>query len=458
MAFKTSLVSFYIEKLDDVTHDPTKVTDFSDNPVPRSGAYVQPIVRKTFNIVKEAACDTLSGSFSKATGYLINVNNYLHTGCLTVDAENLIDRDIRTPEYLTLFTRFYWLTSSNTYQVCVEIEEFPGASISVSDRYETSRFLRNDHIEFFAKRLNQDLNLDKLIEFTPLLLRGELAFQRYEYTHSKRVVERDYEKCTVDVESEYQSIRIMESPTMGTTLVLNNCASVSENDAHQSTCFMSHLHDWPGKEVLIMGGGDGTVFSRILNTGVRHVTLVEIDREVLNRCGTHFTFLSIHPVLKDKHEGSRHRIIVDDIRNYLKNCLQSGKKFDYIINDLGRNVLPQRPITAQELDRNTYNVDNPWIANKDIVYMALDSLNPGGVYSTQVFNHSELSVVGSYDDFMHSGPFDVDIFKRQFHVSTKCDSVWYYHITVNMKHNLRAIRKTSYPEMQPGSTASDSTN
>lgn len=86
-------------------------------------------------------------------------------------------------------------------------------------------------------------------------------------------------------QSDYQRVEVLSTPAMGNVLVIDGVFMTSEKDEHYYHEMITHpaLTTAPrGKRVLIIGGGDGGTAKRVLqHPTVEHVTMVEIDRCVI---------------------------------------------------------------------------------------------------------------------------------------------------------------------------------
>jgi spermidine synthase len=85
--------------------------------------------------------------------------------------------------------------------------------------------------------------------------------------------------------SPFQRIEVAESYDHGRLLILDGCINVAERDEANYHEMIAHipalLHPDP-QRVLVIGGGDGgTVRELIRHPSIRHIDLVEIDREVV---------------------------------------------------------------------------------------------------------------------------------------------------------------------------------
>ncbi len=84
--------------------------------------------------------------------------------------------------------------------------------------------------------------------------------------------------------SKFQKIQVLESENWGRVLTLDENIQTTERDEFIYHEMISHvplfLHPNP-KNVLIIGGGDGGVLREVLKHKIKKVTLVEIDKDVI---------------------------------------------------------------------------------------------------------------------------------------------------------------------------------
>uniref|UniRef100_A0A7C5RUK1 Polyamine aminopropyltransferase n=1 Tax=Thermomicrobium roseum TaxID=500 RepID=A0A7C5RUK1_THERO len=90
--------------------------------------------------------------------------------------------------------------------------------------------------------------------------------------------------------SPYQEIAIIETVLFGRALVLNNVLQTAERDEfcyHEMLVHPAMIAHPNPRRVLIIGGGDGGALRRVLQHPVEHVTMVEIDEQVVEACRAH---------------------------------------------------------------------------------------------------------------------------------------------------------------------------
>ncbi|PIK44254.1 putative spermine synthase-like [Apostichopus japonicus] len=70
----------------------------------------------------------------------------------------------------------------------------------------------------------------------------------------------------------------MHSTQYGNVLILDSDINIAESDlAYTLTITGSGREDYQGKEVLILGGGDGGILHELLQKSPRFLTMVEIS-------------------------------------------------------------------------------------------------------------------------------------------------------------------------------------
>ncbi|ELW47942.1 Spermine synthase [Tupaia chinensis] len=204
----------------------------------------------------------------------------------------------------------------------------------------------------------------------PPVLRGG-AVDRYWPTADGRLVEYDIDKVVYDEDSPYQNIKILHSKQFGNILILSGDVNLAESDLAYTQAIMgSGKEDYAGKEVLILGGGDGGVLHEIVKLKPKMVTMVEIDHMVIQACKRHMR-QTCGDVL-DHLQGDGYQVLVEDCIPVLKRYAREGKEFDYVINDLTAVPISTCP---QE--------DSTWEFLRLILDLSMKVLKPDGKYFTQ---------------------------------------------------------------------------
>ena len=127
----------------------------------------------------------------------------------------------------------------------------------------------------------------------------------------------------------YQTICISESSVYGRKLFLDGIVQSSEGDEfvyHEALVQPAALAVGAPRDVLVMGGGEGATIREVLRWDtVEHVTMVDIDAEVIAACRE----------LLPNHQGSfddpRVELIIGDAVEFLAT---TERRFDVVISDM----------------------------------------------------------------------------------------------------------------------------
>ncbi|MQF64744.1 spermidine synthase [SAR202 cluster bacterium AC-409-J13_OGT_754m] len=164
--------------------------------------------------------------------------------------------------------------------------------------------------------------------------------------------------------TEYQSVDIIETDTLGTSLVLDGktqSTSVDEYIYHESLVHPAMIAHSNPRKVFIGGGGEGATLREVLNhRSVEAVVMLDLDSEVVDLCRN---YLAKHS--DGSFDDNRLTLIHADAREYL---LNSNELFDVIILDL---VDPLEEGTAYTL------------YTKEFYTIAKNRLNADGILVTQ---------------------------------------------------------------------------
>lgn len=154
-----------------------------------------------------------------------------------------------------------------------------------------------------------------------------------------------------DVQSPFQRVRILESYKYGKMLALDDMVMTTEQDEFHYHEMIAHpaifTHPNP-KNILVIGGGDGGTIREILrHDGVEHVTMVEIDGEVIKACKEHL------PSIACAFEDPKLTLLVDDGIAFLKSA--KAASYDIIIVDGSDPVGPAEGLFSVEFYTNCFN-------------------------------------------------------------------------------------------------------
>lgn len=161
----------------------------------------------------------------------------------------------------------------------------------------------------------------------------------------------------------FQNLVIFASPTFGRVLALDGVIQTSERDEFVYHEMISHVplltHGSP-RRILIVGGGDGGTLRETLKHDVEHVSVVEIDEQVVSLCLRYLPALSA-----GAFDDPRVRLVIEDAAKFVAGC---DERYDVIIVD-STDPVPVGP--GQVL----FSSDFYWHCRR--------LLNPGGIVVAQ---------------------------------------------------------------------------
>uniref|UniRef100_A0A8D3AKP5 PABS domain-containing protein n=1 Tax=Scophthalmus maximus TaxID=52904 RepID=A0A8D3AKP5_SCOMX len=208
------------------------------------------------------------------------------------------------------------------------------------------------------------------IKRLPALVRGG-EIDRYWPTADGRLIEYDFDRLVYEEESAYQSIKILHSKQFGNILILNGDVNLAESDlAYTQAIIGGGKENYAGKEVLILGGGDGGILAEVVKQKPKMITMVEIDQKVIDGCKMHMRKTCGN--ILDNLTGDGYQILVEDCVPVLKKYVQDGRTFDYVINDLTAVPISTEP-----------EEDSTWEFLRLILDLSIKVLHPSGKYFTQ---------------------------------------------------------------------------
>jgi len=81
------------------------------------------------------------------------------------------------------------------------------------------------------------------------------------------------------------------------------------------------VENYEGKEICILGGGDGALLYELLKENPKHVVMLEIDELVMQTCNKYLSVIC-GDVL-EKRKTDQYEIVVGDCVEYLKKFRQT---------------------------------------------------------------------------------------------------------------------------------------
>ncbi|XP_063360927.1 spermine synthase isoform X3 [Cydia amplana] len=170
------------------------------------------------------------------------------------------------------------------------------------------------------------------VKLLPTIKRG-YKFDVYLTSSDERLLEYDIDNVVFDEQSPFQRVQIVHSKSLGNMLVLDDLQNISEADlVYTETLMQRGKENYEGKEIVILGGGDGALLYELLKEKPKFVWMLEIDEVVMSACNKH-----LRPICGDvleRRKGPNYEIIVEDCMLTINKFIKEGKKVDYIFGDL----------------------------------------------------------------------------------------------------------------------------
>ncbi|XP_051258158.1 spermine synthase [Dicentrarchus labrax] len=237
------------------------------------------------------------------------------------------------------------------------------------------------------------------IKRLPALVRGAKV-DRYWPTADGRLIEYDIDRVVYEEDSAYQNIKILHSQQFGNILVLNGDINLAESDfAYTQAIIGSGKENYAGKEVLILGGGDGGILAEVVKQKPKMITMLEIDQKVIDGCKTHMRETCGN--ILDNLKGDCYQILVEDCVPVLKKYVQEGRTFDYVINDLTAVPISTEP-----------EEDSTWEFLRLILDLSIKVLHPSGKYFTQGNSVNLTDALSLYEEQLGKLSCPVDFSKE----------------------------------------------
>ncbi len=151
----------------------------------------------------------------------------------------------------------------------------------------------------------------------------------------------------------YQDLRLYSTPEYGRMLVLDGAIQTTEKDEFIYHEMITHpvmlAHPRP-KKVLIIGGGDGGVLREVLKYKIEKVSLVELDKDVIDISRKYLS-----KICRKSFEDKRLNIVIDDGNNFVKT---TKDKFDIVIIDSPDPIGPAKILFSRKFYSQVHSVLN----------------------------------------------------------------------------------------------------
>ena len=137
-------------------------------------------------------------------------------------------------------------------------------------------------------------------------------------------MEYKFDKVLFSQQSDFQLIQIVETKDFGRLLILNEMANLAENDKVEYTHTMMNIphESYKGKEILILGGGDGGLLKELLELpeGPAFITMVEIDEMVMDACAEFMPSVCGDYLKQENWDGPNYKVVNGCAIQFMKDC------------------------------------------------------------------------------------------------------------------------------------------
>ncbi|XP_033635693.1 spermine synthase-like [Asterias rubens] len=249
------------------------------------------------------------------------------------------------------------------------VQCYPKGLITVNlQENKESEFLTDEVTADIRQKIEALLDCKKSKKF-PKISRGG-PYDVYVPTVDGRLIEYDFDKLVFEEDSKYQNVKILHSKNFGNVLILDDDPNLAESDiAYTEAITGNQRQDYKGKDVLVLGAGDGGILHYLRQQDAGMITMVEIDQVVIDAAIKHLRGICFDSM--DQLEGANYKVLVEDCVPILKKYVQEGKQFDYVINDLTAVPITTEPQGDQ------------WDFLRLILDLSMKVLRPSGRYFTQ---------------------------------------------------------------------------
>lgn len=172
-------------------------------------------------------------------------------------------------------------------------------------------------------------------------------------------------------QSQYQLIEVIDTYAFGKMLLLDGLVMLTEADEYAYHEMLVHpamvVHPEP-KNILVIGGGDGGTVREVLKYQVAQVTVVDIDKRVLEVAKQYF------PQISKGFDDPRVKIINQDGALYVK----GEHKFDIIFVDSTDPTGPAATLVREDFLENgakrLASKESIWVAQTESSFQTSEFL------------------------------------------------------------------------------------
>ncbi|KAG7299854.1 hypothetical protein JYU34_016874 [Plutella xylostella] len=291
--------------------------------------------------------------------------------------------------------------------VTVNIEYYKEENEAPLMDYKSAQVLEN--------QLKKYLSVTKSQSYIPL---KRCLFGRYYPSSDNRLLEYDIDEVLFDEQSPFQRVQVVHSKSLGNMLVLDDLQNIAEADLIYTETLMGRgVENYEGKEIIILGGGDGALLYELLKEKPKYVWMLEIDELVMKVSNKYLS--TICGDVLEKRKGKNYEIIVEDCMLTLNKFMKEGRKLDYIFGDL--TDIPISESACGEL----------WEFMITILESAFKILKPSGKFMTHANGANCPESLKMYEEELLKLKPPVKFTKSKAFVPSFLEEWWFYQISFN---------------------------
>lgn len=197
--------------------------------------------------------------------------------------------------------------------------------------------------------------------------------------------------------SEHQQLSVFENPKFGRVLALDGVIQTTEADEHFYHEMMVHvplLSLEKAENILVIGGGDGGIIREVCkHQQVKHITMVEIDSDVVEFCKK---YLPNHSA--GAFDDPRLELVFADGAAFVK---QATQKYDAIIVDSTDPIGPGEVLFTQEFYADCHSIMSSGgilVTQNGVPFFQPNELKNTKKRQSEVFNYATayVTVIPTY--------------------------------------------------------------
>lgn len=210
--------------------------------------------------------------------------------------------------------------------------------------------------------------------------------------------------------SEHQELIVFRNQTFGRVLALDGVIQTTESDErcyHEMIVHVPMLAHACPKNILIIGGGDGGTAREVLKHDIDKVSMIEIDKDVVDFSITH---LPNHSAGVFDHK--KMNLIIADGSCFVK---ETNEKYDVIIVDSTDPEGPAEVLFTQEFYQDCHNIlskNGILVTQNGVPFFQPQELMNTKKRQSTVFAHSDFYVaavptyIGGFMTLSFASDFD----------------------------------------------------